>query len=330
MSTDWRTLSPIAASARLEHAFEEGCGVVLDTETTGLKGFIVEVAVIDTKGEVLVNTLINPECPIPAQATAIHGIRTAHVKSAPTLSDVWDEICAATQGRVIMAHNAPFDFETLQRHAERDGLNFAGHSLSDKESWLCTMRVQSLFHRKPWQKLHGGHRALGDTQLALALAERLAGKTESFSARLSADAFERLQAMAKDKGLTLSELLGNVIDLEIDDIVTKKPRNLVTKSIRFVPETRALMKIIIEEEHATDRPNSLSAFARQALDGHDSKEILVIADEIPTQACRTTMTPGQYNRLTKLAEKHETSLSRMLNTLCLNELNKINQTAEGK
>lgn len=50
--------------------------VILDTETTGLDEHdeIVEVAVIDMSGKVLLNTLVNPIQPIPYEATQIHGI----------------------------------------------------------------------------------------------------------------------------------------------------------------------------------------------------------------------------------------------------------------
>lgn len=50
--------------------------MVFDTETTGLDGSdgIVEVSCVSGQGEVLLDTLVRPVAPIPADATAIHGI----------------------------------------------------------------------------------------------------------------------------------------------------------------------------------------------------------------------------------------------------------------
>src|SRR3982750_387678 len=50
--------------------------VYLDTETTGLFGDvrIVDVAIVDDAGEVLVDTLVDPGIPIPVETSRIHGI----------------------------------------------------------------------------------------------------------------------------------------------------------------------------------------------------------------------------------------------------------------
>ena len=59
--------------------------VVFDTETTGLDGGaeIVEVSCVNGRGEVLLDTLVRPAGPIPADATAIHGIGYDDVLGKP-------------------------------------------------------------------------------------------------------------------------------------------------------------------------------------------------------------------------------------------------------
>ena len=58
---------------------------ILDTETTGLyDAEIVEIAVINRDGEPLLNTLIKPSIPIPAEVSAIHGITNEVVADAPS------------------------------------------------------------------------------------------------------------------------------------------------------------------------------------------------------------------------------------------------------
>ena len=50
--------------------------VYLDTETTGLDktAEIVEIAVVDDAGQILINQLVRPSKPIPAEVTLLHGI----------------------------------------------------------------------------------------------------------------------------------------------------------------------------------------------------------------------------------------------------------------
>lgn len=47
---------------------------IVDVETTDLEGRVCEIAIIDTAGRTLLDTLVNPEIPICAEAIAVHGI----------------------------------------------------------------------------------------------------------------------------------------------------------------------------------------------------------------------------------------------------------------
>ena len=59
----------------------------LDTETTGLRNSdeLVDIAVIDNSGRILLNSLIKPRQSIPRDATAIHGITNQMVLHPPGL-----------------------------------------------------------------------------------------------------------------------------------------------------------------------------------------------------------------------------------------------------
>ncbi len=85
----------------------------LDTETTGLSpregAEIVEVAIVDDLGQPLVNSLIRPSKPIPADASRIHGITDEMVRNAPALGDLWPSIERATAGHHVVIYNAAFD-----------------------------------------------------------------------------------------------------------------------------------------------------------------------------------------------------------------------------
>lgn len=89
--------------------------IYLDTETTGLHvangAALVEVAVVDADGAVLLHTLVNPGCPIPAAATNIHGITDAMVVDAPPAAEVIARVLDLARGQRVVIYNAAFDLQ---------------------------------------------------------------------------------------------------------------------------------------------------------------------------------------------------------------------------
>ncbi len=103
---------------------------IIDVETTGLSPQscrVVEVAVVKMKhGKVTTtfSSLLNPGCPIPAEASRIHGITNADVSGAPRFVDVLGRLCEITKGTVPVAYNEAFDRGFLT--AELARLNMDG------------------------------------------------------------------------------------------------------------------------------------------------------------------------------------------------------------
>ncbi len=68
--------------------------MLFDLETTGINianDRIVEIAIVKRLPEGRTEEqrwLVNPECPIPAEATAVHGITNEQVADAPTFKDL--------------------------------------------------------------------------------------------------------------------------------------------------------------------------------------------------------------------------------------------------
>jgi DNA polymerase III subunit epsilon len=127
--------------------------VYLDTETTGLspeRDELVELALIDDAGGVLLDTLVRPvrltEWP---EAMAIHGITPAMVKDAPTLEQLVPELLAHLTGAHLIIYNAGYDLGFLPAHVQD-----APAQLS------CAMEAFALHYGEPgyrggyrWQKL---------------------------------------------------------------------------------------------------------------------------------------------------------------------------------
>ncbi len=104
-----------AAAKWARQILDDPAGVVLDTETTGLHdgARIVEIAVLDIDGTALLDSLVSPGVPIPAEATRIHGITDDMVKDSPTFSDLLVPLTAALQGRKVVIYNRDFDKRRL-------------------------------------------------------------------------------------------------------------------------------------------------------------------------------------------------------------------------
>lgn len=148
---------------------------IIDTETTGLNprsSRVVELTVLGGDGAVKLETLINPECEIPFEASRIHGITSDQVVDAPTISEIWPELVNVTQGKLLIAYNSEYDRSILHYEAERCGLN------SPPWNWECAMiqystymgKWNSRFGNYTYQKLpSAGHRSYLDCKVTLDL-----------------------------------------------------------------------------------------------------------------------------------------------------------------
>ena len=91
--------------------------IFLDTETTGLnrtgEDRIVEITIINDNCETLINTLVNPEMPIPSDASAVHGITDEMVREYPTLDDLTPGLAAIMTGMTVVIYNKDYDVSFL-------------------------------------------------------------------------------------------------------------------------------------------------------------------------------------------------------------------------
>lgn len=138
--------------------------VFLDTETTGLDGAeICDIAIVAANGSVLLNTLVKPTIPIPAGATAVHGIADADVANAPSFADVWPEVKRLLAGREVVIYNAAYDRARLLDSAAAVGLSAEAHETLSATACHCAMELYAEFFGE-WNSYHGSYRwqKLGD------------------------------------------------------------------------------------------------------------------------------------------------------------------------
>jgi DNA polymerase-3 subunit epsilon len=179
---------------------EECAFAVVDVETTGMRAWggdrITEIAIAVVHGarrEVVFDSLVNPERPIPPLVSNLTGITEAMVRGAPRFADLADTVLGALGGRVFVAHNARFDwaFVGAELRRARDVL-LAGPR-------LCTVKLARRLVRGVRScgldnlTRHFGfenparHRAAGDALVTAELLARLLGLARENGARTMQD-----------------------------------------------------------------------------------------------------------------------------------------------
>lgn len=169
---------------------QAGDYLVLDTETTGLDGRaeVIEIAIVKPDGYVLLDTRIKPRFPIPAEATAIHGITNEDVQRLPEWRMVFYEVRHLLEGQNIICYNVDYDRRILQQTGRLRG------KPDIEADWFCAMKAFAELYGEPgrssgqyrWKKLihaagyygiddDGAHSALADTLMTLAVAQKMAG-----------------------------------------------------------------------------------------------------------------------------------------------------------
>ena len=132
--------------------------VFFDLETTGtniLRDRIVEISIIKVAPgaeETEFTIRINPEMPIPAEATAIHHITDDDVKDAPTFRQVASRLARMFEGADIAGFNSNrFDVPMLAEEFMRAGVNvdLSRHRFVD---------VQTIYHKLEQRTLIAAYR----------------------------------------------------------------------------------------------------------------------------------------------------------------------------
>lgn len=207
-----------AAARWARKVLDDPACAVLDTETTGRHdgARIVEVAVLAVDGTVLLDSLVNPQVPIPAEATGIHHITDDMVATAPTFSDLLVPLTEALHGRKIVVYNRDFDKRRLavelHRHYSARWVNLEKPRHGRRRihpqarAWLaaqqwedCAMGAyaewcgdwtwdyearddEPLYAQGDyrWQKLSGaGHRAADDCRAVIGVLKEMAGADQA-------------------------------------------------------------------------------------------------------------------------------------------------------
>jgi DNA polymerase-3 subunit epsilon len=114
--------------------------VFLDLETTGATAWadrITEIGLIEVdRGEYVGewSSLVNPQRRIPPAIQALTGITDAMVADAPVFDELAPELFHRLSGKVLVAHNARFDYGFLRNEFRRLGYDYSPRV-------LCTVKL---------------------------------------------------------------------------------------------------------------------------------------------------------------------------------------------
>ena len=184
--------------------------IVFDIETTGLSpntcGITQIGAVLFEGGKVVkeFETYVNPAMPIPQNITELTGITDDMVKDAPSEAEAVKAFLDFAEGRMLVAHNAPFDTSFIRRVANQ-------HSLTFENPYLDTVSLSRYLN--PELKRHrldvlaeyfnlgefDHHRATDDTKMLSAILGCMIEKLKKQGIYTTDDMLEAMGASSDPK-----------------------------------------------------------------------------------------------------------------------------------
>lgn len=175
--------------------------VVIDTETTGLgeDAEIIEISIINMRGEVLLDTLVKPTKSIPPEVTEINHITNEMVADAPAWRDVFPKVLGIISNHKWLAWNSGFDARMVDQTClcteiyANEKPYFAAHVTSIiHRNHIDAKAVYGQWYgefdekRKAFKRqslataaarhgvsVEGAHRALADCKMVLAILQKV-------------------------------------------------------------------------------------------------------------------------------------------------------------
>ncbi len=119
---------------------------IVDVETTGthFRDRIIEIGILRIENNKLTrvySSLINPETYISPEIQMLTGIRIEDLETAPTFSQIKDELLELFDNSLFVAHNARFDYSFFKSEFRRLDLSFS-------KKHFCTVKLSRFLYPK--------------------------------------------------------------------------------------------------------------------------------------------------------------------------------------
>lgn len=192
---------------------------VLDVETTGgspKRDKITDIAIYVFDGKNILDSfesLVNPECNIPAYITALTGINNDMVDNAPYFYEIAKQIIEITEDCIVVGHNVNFDYQFIKSEFKQLGYEY-------KRDTICTVKLS----RKLMPGMSGYKLDILTNSLNITIANR---HRAAGDARATVDLFAHL--------LRLDQLEFNGSHVKGNQFKGTHPE-LDTKLVKSIPE----------------------------------------------------------------------------------------------
>jgi len=180
--------------------------VILDVETTGLShrtDQIIEIGIVNHRGEVLMDQRVRPTVDINPEAEEIHGITIADLNDCPAWNEIVQQVMTLLASEaVVVAFNAEFEQEMLYSSSRAYEIAMPWRDLG----WCCAMymAVEAFGATNRYGGIslsnacyaagvsrEGAHTAVGDCLSTLRMIESVA----QYSAKLQAELDELMECV---------------------------------------------------------------------------------------------------------------------------------------
>ncbi len=246
--------------------------VAFDLETTGIdvdRDRIVQIAVVRVSPDgrrAALDSLVNPERPIPPQATAVHGIRDEDVRDAPTFAQLRSEVEEMFKEADLAGFNSiRFDLPLLQAELKRAGgfLDLRGVRHLDAMRIFHAMEPRDLSAACRFycdRELTGAHNALADVNATLDVLDAQLARYQE----LPRDLDELHRFCNPDEGKYLDRKRKLIWTDDGEAMFTfGKFNNRTLQEVCALPDGRSYLEWILTKDFGED----LKAILREALDG---------------------------------------------------------------
>jgi DNA polymerase-3 subunit epsilon len=188
----------------------------IDLETTGVNistDKIIEIAIVKILpdgSKFSKRKLLNPQVPIPASSTAVHGITDEMVKNAPTFKQVANEIRQFIDNCDLGGYNSNrFDIPMLIEEFMRSGLDFStdGRKMLD---------VQKIFHMMEQRTLSAAYKFYCDKCL-----------DEAHSAEADAHATWEILLAQVERYPNIGSTIENIVKFTGEDDIVDFARRMI-------------------------------------------------------------------------------------------------------
>jgi DNA polymerase III subunit epsilon len=128
--------------------------VFLDTETTGTgpAAEIIEVAIVDHEGRLLLEEMVKPKGAIDPGAFQVHGITLEMLQGKPTWKEAWPKVEAVLAGKLVGIYNSEFDVRMLRQSHQKYWMDWR----LPEQNFFCIMKLYAQFFGK-WDSRRGSY-----------------------------------------------------------------------------------------------------------------------------------------------------------------------------